>query len=41
MLELRDGIKTNSQVRVQDDINLHNQEKKAVSASRMEVVRQT
>jgi hypothetical protein len=33
MLELRDGIKTNSQAKVQDEVNLHNQEKKAVSAS--------
>jgi hypothetical protein len=32
-MELRDGTRTNSQVRVQDEIDLHNQEKKAVSAS--------
>ncbi len=41
MLGLRDGTKMNSQVRVQDEINLHNQEKKAVSANRMEMVRWT
>jgi len=33
MLELWDGIRTNSQVRVQDEINLHNQKKNAVNAS--------
>jgi hypothetical protein len=33
VLELRDGIRTNSQVKVLDEINLHNQGKKAVSAS--------
>jgi hypothetical protein len=33
MLELWDEIKTNSQGRVQDEINLHNQEKRAVNAS--------
>ncbi len=38
MLELWDGTRMNSQARVQDDINLYNQEKKVVSASRMEVV---
>jgi hypothetical protein len=27
MLELRDGTRTNSQLRVQDDMNWHNQEK--------------
>jgi hypothetical protein len=41
MPELRNGIKTNSQARVQDEINLHNQKKKAVNASQMEMVRQT
>jgi hypothetical protein len=30
MLELRDGTRTNSQVKVQVEINLHNQEKRAV-----------
>jgi hypothetical protein len=38
MLELWDGTKMNSQVNVQDDINLHNQKKKVVSANRMEMV---
>jgi uncharacterized membrane protein (UPF0127 family) len=33
VLELRDGIRTNSQVKVQDVINLHNQKKKAINAS--------
>ncbi len=34
MLKLRDGTRTrtNSQMKVQDEINLHNQEKKMVSA---------
>jgi hypothetical protein len=39
MLELWDGTRTNSQGRVQDEINLHNQEKKAIIANQMEVVR--
>jgi hypothetical protein len=38
VLELRDGIKMNSQVKTQDEINLHNQEKRAVSANRMEMM---
>jgi hypothetical protein len=29
----------NSQVKVQDEVNLHNQEKKAISASWMKMVR--
>ncbi len=33
MLEFQDETKMNSQVKVQDDINLHNQEKRAISAS--------
>jgi hypothetical protein len=33
MLGLRDGTRTNTQTRFQDEINLHNQEKKAVSAN--------
>ncbi len=41
VLELRDGTKTNSQAKVQDEIDLHNQEKKVVNASRMEMVQQT
>jgi hypothetical protein len=41
VLEFWDGTRTNSQVRVQDDINLLDQEKKAVNASRMEMVWQT
>ncbi len=41
VLELWDGIRTNSQVKIQDDFNLHNQEKRVVSASWMEVVRWT
>jgi hypothetical protein len=32
MLELQGGTKTNSQVKVQDEANLHIQEKKVVSA---------
>jgi hypothetical protein len=38
MLELWDGTKMNSQVKIQNEINLHNQEKKAVNASRMEMM---
>ncbi len=41
VLELRDGTRTNSQAKVQNVINLHNQEKRAVNANRMEVVWQT
>jgi hypothetical protein len=33
VLELQDGIKTNSQTIVQDEINLHNPKKRVVSAS--------
>jgi hypothetical protein len=33
MLELQDGTKTNSQTKVQDKTNLHNQGKKVVNAS--------
>jgi hypothetical protein len=33
MLELQDGTKTNSQARVQNEMNLHNQGKRVVSAS--------
>ncbi len=33
MLEFWDGTRMNSQARIQDEINLHNQEKKVVSAS--------
>jgi hypothetical protein len=32
-MELRDGIRRNSQGKIQDKLNLHNQEKKAVNAS--------
>jgi hypothetical protein len=38
MLELQDETKMNSQVIVQDEIKLHNQEKKAINASWMEMV---
>jgi hypothetical protein len=38
MLEFWDGTKTNSQVRVQDEINLQNQEKRAIIANQMEMV---
>jgi hypothetical protein len=31
----------NSQAKIQDEINLHNQEKKAINASWMEMVRRT
>jgi hypothetical protein len=41
VLELRNGIKMKSQAIVQDEVNLHNQKKRVVSASWMEVVRQT
>jgi len=34
----RMGTRTNSQVKVQDEINLYNQEKKIVSANQMEVM---
>jgi hypothetical protein len=33
MLEFRDGIGMNSQVRIQDEIKLHDQEKRVVSVS--------
>jgi hypothetical protein len=38
VLELRDGTKMNSQTKVQNDINLYNQNKKAINVNRMEVV---
>jgi hypothetical protein len=38
MLELRDGTRTNSKMRVQSDINLHNQENKDISASQIKMV---
>jgi hypothetical protein len=37
-LELQGGTTMNSQARVQNDINSHYQKKRAVNASRMEVV---
>jgi hypothetical protein len=33
VLDLQNGSKTNSQVRVQNDVNMHNQEKSAVIAN--------
>ncbi len=33
MLEFQDGTRMNSQTKVQDEVNLHNQEKKEVNAS--------
>jgi len=33
VLELRDGTRTNSQAKVQNEVNSHNQEKKAVNVS--------
>ncbi len=33
VLESQDGTRMNSQVKVQDEINLHNQEKKAINVS--------
>jgi hypothetical protein len=33
MLKLQDGIKVNSQARVQNEINLHNQGEKVVNVS--------
>jgi hypothetical protein len=39
MLELWDGTRMNSQVGVQDEINLHNQEKRVVITNQMKVVR--
>jgi hypothetical protein len=33
MLKLQDGIRMNSQAKVQNEINLHNQGKKAINAS--------
>jgi hypothetical protein len=41
MLELSNGTKMNSQARVQNQINLHNQGERAISASCTQVVRQT
>jgi hypothetical protein len=32
-VELWDGTRMNSQVRVQDEIDMHNQEKKAINAN--------
>ncbi len=32
-MELWDGTRMNSQVRVQDEIDMHNQEKKAINAN--------
>jgi hypothetical protein len=39
VLELQDGTRMNLQVGIQNDINLHNQEKRAISVSQMEVMR--
>jgi hypothetical protein len=33
MLELQDEIKASSQAKVQDEINLHNEQKRAINAS--------
>jgi hypothetical protein len=33
VLELWDGISKNSQAKVQNEVNMHNQEKRAMSAS--------
>jgi len=33
MLELQDGTRMNSQAKVQNEVNLHNQEKRAISAN--------
>jgi len=33
VLEFRDGIKTSSQVKIQDEINLHYQGKKVINVS--------
>jgi len=41
MLELQDGTRMNSQARIQNKINLHNLEKRAIGANRMEMVGQT
>jgi hypothetical protein len=41
VLELQDGTRTNSQVKVQDGINLHNPKKRAISVSQMEMVWRT
>jgi hypothetical protein len=38
VLELQDGIKMNSQAKVQNEINLHNQGKRAVNVSWMQMV---
>jgi len=38
VLELPDKTRMNSQTRIQDEINMHNQEKRLVSANQMEVV---
>jgi hypothetical protein len=37
-MELWNGIKMNSQTKVQNEVNLHNQEKKVINASWKEVV---
>jgi enterochelin esterase-like enzyme len=41
VLVFQDGTRANSQVRVQNVINPHNQEKKVVNVSLVEVVKQT
>jgi len=38
MIKLWDGIRMNSQAKVQDEIKLHNQEMKVVNAHRMEIM---
>jgi len=38
VLKLQDGITTSSQVGVQDEINMHNQKKRAVSVGQMKVM---
>jgi hypothetical protein len=35
------GYKMNSQAKVQDEINLHNQEKQVIIANQMEMMQQT
>jgi len=41
MLELQDGTMTNSQVKIQDEIKLHDQKNKTVNANSMEVMWRT
>jgi hypothetical protein len=40
MLELQDGIKTKSQARIQDEVNLHNQKRRSINVNWIQMVQQ-